>query len=139
MKGIIALLPLLYTIVVGDPIVTAGSVRYEGLHKDKVESWLGIRYGQDTSGPNRFKPPRAYEQSPNTTVKATDAGPACPQSTGRSGIPLAIGNITNISEDCLRLNVARPNGTESCDKLPVMVYIHGILIRTTHVASTDNK
>lgn len=125
MKSILALLFTFYTISVCEPIVTAGNVTYEGLYKDQVESWLGIRYAKDTSGIHRFKPPRAYEPVPGTTVKATDPGPACPQATGAPGLPLGFENVTRISEDCLRLNVARPNGTEACDKLPVMVYIYG--------------
>lgn len=32
---------------------------------------------------------------------------------------------TATSEDCLRLNVFRPNGTTAGDNLPIMVYIHG--------------
>lgn len=125
MKLACVLLPSLCVIATCKPIVTAGTVSYEGLHKDQVESWLGIRYGQDTSYENRFKPPRAYVPEPGTIVKATHPGPACPQATGKPGLPLSFGNITSVSEDCLRLNVARPNGTEACDKLPVMVYIHG--------------
>lgn len=30
-----------------------------------------------------------------------------------------------VSEDCLSLNVVRPRGTGSWEKLPVMVWIHG--------------
>lgn len=126
MRRTTALLPLLYSIASCEPSATAGGVTYKGLYKDKVESFLGIRYGQDTGGDCRFKPPQAYEPVVGTTVKATDPGPACPQATGGPGLPLAFGNITHISEDCLRLNVARPNSTEACDRLPVMVYIHGI-------------
>ncbi|CZT21145.1 related to para-nitrobenzyl esterase [Ramularia collo-cygni] len=125
MKGLVSLLPIFYAIVAADPTVTVGDVTYEGLYKDQVESWLGIRYGQDTSGSNRFKPPRAYEPVSGTTVHANDPGPACPQATGPPTGVLSVGGIPSASEDCLRLNVARPNGTEACDKLPVMVYIHG--------------
>lgn len=125
LKNLSTLLPLFCSIAAGDPTVTANGVTYEGLYKDQVESWLGIRYGLDTSRSNRFKPPRPYEPSPGTTVQAVDPGPACPQATGNPNVPLALGNITRTSEDCLRLNVARPKGTGECDRLPVMVYIHG--------------
>lgn len=33
--------------------------------------------------------------------------------------------IYEFSEDCLNLNVVRPNDTEPGSKLPVMVYVHG--------------
>lgn len=104
--------------------VTNG-VKYIGHHKDKVEIFEAIPFGQDTSGPNRFKPARPYIPTPNSTLFVQSAGPACPQELGAQGVPLYLSNITEISEDCLHLNVNRPNGTTKGDKLPVMVFIHG--------------
>lgn len=101
------------------------SVTFNGLYKDQVEAFLGIPYAQDTGGQHRFKPPRPYSFDNGSSISAQSPGPACPQELGAQTLPLYLGNITEISEDCLRLNVNRPNGTNAGDKLPVMVYIHG--------------
>ncbi|KAF2166663.1 hypothetical protein M409DRAFT_66636 [Zasmidium cellare ATCC 36951] len=93
---------------------TSNNITFYGGHKQRVESFLGIRFAHDTSGSRRFKPPIKFEYLPGSDVYATRIGPACPQPPN-----------PNISEDCLRLNVFRPNGTTSTSKLPVMVYLHG--------------
>lgn len=102
-------------------------VTYSGLYQNEIEGFLGIRYAHDTGGENRFKPPIAYTPGANSSIDATNAGPSCPQ--GKShGIFTVWDNydyITEISEDCLALNVWRPNGTKAGDALPVLVYIHG--------------
>jgi len=103
----------------------ATQVTFTGLYKDKVEAFLGIPYAKDTGNQNRFKPPRPYLLSSGSNVSAASPGPACPQKLGAQLLHLYLGNITEISEDCLRLNVNRPNGTQAGAKLPVMVYIHG--------------
>ncbi len=98
------------------PTVTVNGTTYTGLIRNNVDVFLGLRYGRDTSGAQRFSPPRAFTPPPGT-LAATDGGPACPQSdTG--GAP--------ISEDCLRLNVVRPRDTGGSSKQhAVMVFIHG--------------
>lgn len=106
------------------------NVTYKGLQTDQVESFVGIRYAHDTGGVNRFKPPIPYIPRPNSVIQATKTGPACPQPTyldpdsvfglfGPGTVP------TDISEDCLRLNVWRPKGTREGDDLPVLLFIHG--------------
>ncbi|KAI0602821.1 putative lipase [Biscogniauxia sp. FL1348] len=109
------------------PSVTTapGNVTYQGLERNGIELFLNIPYGQDTSGENRFKPPRPYVPAPGTTVNAGSYGPACPQPLGPSSPPLVLSNVTEISEDCLNLNVARPRGVWAGDGLPVAVFIHG--------------
>lgn len=99
-------------------------VTYQGLNRNGVEAFLNIPYAQDTGGKNRFKPPKAYVPS-HETIKANAYGPACPQPLGGWVIPISLTNVTEISEDCLNLNVVRPKGTSSHDSLPVMIYIHG--------------
>ncbi|GIZ44138.1 hypothetical protein CKM354_000734600 [Cercospora kikuchii] len=105
------------------PNATTANATYQGLYKDQVETFLGIRYGQDTGGTNRFKPPRPFV--PSGMIEAKHPGPACPQLLGLNAVPPYLGNVTETSEDCLRLNVYRPNGTTHHDRLPVMLYIHG--------------
>lgn len=98
---------------------------YKGVYQSGVEAYLGIRYAKDTSGQNRYKPPQPYTYKNGSTVAAQSDGPACPQPLGDKPFPLYLSNITQISEDCLLLNVKRPNATASNAKLPVMVFIHG--------------
>lgn len=104
---------------------TKVDVTYEGLERNGIEVFLNIPYGEDTSGENRFKPPRPHVPDAGSTVKAQAYGPACPQPLGLSAVPLVLGEITEVSEDCLNLNVGRPKGTSAEDRLPVMLWIHG--------------
>lgn len=99
-------------------------LRYQGISSNGIEMFLGIPYAQDTSGRNRFKPPRPYVPARGSTIDATRPGPACPQPLGQISPPLVLGNITEVSEDCLNLNVVRPQGYDD-QKLPVMAWIHG--------------
>jgi carboxylesterase type B len=103
-------------------------VVYHGIYANEVEGFVGIRFAHDTSGRNRFKPPRPYVPVPSSNICANETGAACPQEVtkpGSGGLSLSLSVITDISEDCLRLNVWRPNGTKAGDKLPVLAYIYG--------------
>jgi carboxylesterase type B len=103
----------------------AATTRYDGVPEDDIDIFLGIRYGEDTSGANRFKPPRPYAPALGSgRIDATKPGPACPQALGQLSPPLALLNVTEVSEDCLNLNIARPKRTGT-DLLPVMIWIHG--------------
>lgn len=101
------------------------NVTYQGVSKLGVDYFFGLHYGEDTGGARRFKPPIPYVPKHGSAVDATIAGPACPQPKGDSFTPLYISNVTEISEDCLHLNVYRPHGTKADAKLTVFVYIHG--------------
>ena len=128
--------PLLALLLLGQAIVTncltpayahdpTCYVTYQGVCEHGIETFYSIRYGQDTSGANRFKPPLPYTPAKGSKIDATNAGPACPQPKGDSFKPLYLSNVTDVSEDCLHLNVYRPEGTSPDAKLPVMLYIHG--------------
>jgi para-nitrobenzyl esterase len=114
---------------VGDNIAIAntehGKVR--GFILRDIHTFLGIPYGADTSGKNRFMPP----QKPS---KWTDIKPAlwwgntAPQimdnrysNTYASFVDHW--NYDDVSEDCLRLNVWTPALDNS--KRPVLVWLHG--------------
>lgn len=88
-----------------------------------IEHFQNIFYGEDTSGKNRFAPPVPTKHSRGTVVDATQPGAWCPQAKG-DVLPFA-SQVTNISENCLSLRVARPAGTKADTKLPVMVWLHG--------------
>ena len=99
-------------------------VSYRGTYTNGVEHFQNIFYAEDTSGPNRFALPVPYTPAPGTIVDATAAGAWCPQGLGGPPLPFT-SPITNVSENCLSLRVARSTGTHSSAKLPVLVYLHG--------------
>ncbi len=102
-------------------------VTYHGIYANSIEGFIGIRYAHDTGGEKRFWPPVPFTPEAESTIEASDPGPSCPQreSRGPFGIWDTYDYVKDKSEDCLRLNVWRPNGTSAGDKLPVLVYIHG--------------
>ena len=127
------LLPLVTTLLLSSGIGAAptvvnssSNVTYHGLARNGIDIFLGIPYGQDTGGSNRFKPPKPATPEPGTIINAQSYGSACPQPLG-PGLtpPLTLTNVTSVSEDCLNLDVARPSGVCPGSKLPVMVFIHG--------------
>lgn len=95
-----------------------------------IESYLGIPYAQDTSGENRFRPAIPVPDSA-ATFDAVAFGPTC------------LGSWSGLaeSEDCLRLNVYRPQGSvipgevagrPKSNPLPVVIYVHGGSFNTGH-------
>jgi carboxylesterase type B len=105
--------------------IPAVDVTYRGIHRNGIEAFLNIPYGEDTGGRYRFRPPRPHTPIPGSTIQADSYGPACPQALGGWKAPFVLTNVTEVSEDCLNLNTARPQGTQPNARLPVMVYIHG--------------
>jgi len=89
---------------------------------------LGIPYGADTSGPNRFMPPR----KPKAWTEVRPAlwwGNSAPQDMERRyANPYASfrdhWNYDDVSEDCLRLNVFTPAIGDG-RRRPVLVWLHG--------------
>lgn len=115
---------------VGDNIALAdtqyGKVR--GYVLRGITYYLGIPYGADTSGANRFMPPQ--KPKPWTNVyPALWWGNSAPQEmTNRYENKFASfrdhWNYDDVSEDCLRVNVFTP-GTRDGKKRPVLFWIHG--------------
>ncbi len=102
------------------------NLTYVGYNYSGVEQFQGIRYGQDTSGHNRFKHPKAFSYPNATIVQATAAGASCPQNTIESFAGFTENEgVYKLSEDCLNLRIARPAGTKQGAKLPVLVWIYG--------------
>ena len=81
-----------------------------------TERWLGIPFAQPPVGELRFKAPVPITSPLLGPRNATEFGNACPQRPANLGAP--------ISEDCLYLNVWRPKGTSSGEKLPVLAWIY---------------
>ncbi|KIK62641.1 hypothetical protein GYMLUDRAFT_991661 [Collybiopsis luxurians FD-317 M1] len=99
-----------------DVSLTAGKFRGV-LTANGTEKWLGLPYATAPVGSLRFKAPTPFVPSNGRIQTASTFGNACPQPPGSLGAP--------ISEDCLFLNVWRPQNTTSKAKLPVLVWIHG--------------
>jgi carboxylesterase type B len=117
---------VLPTVVLAQPYVVdySKNVSYYGITSTPgVETFLGIPYGKDTSGANRFAPPQAFEPPAGYLYNATVAGPSCPQQVG--GGFLYEAPVTYQSENCLNLQLSRPATSCNDTKLPVMVYIYG--------------
>lgn len=78
--------------------------------------WYGIPYGASTADENRFRAPKDVE--PWTGVRSATT---VPQKAAQYSSTEASGYIG--TEDCLYVNVYRPNTTTK--NLPVLVYLHG--------------
>jgi para-nitrobenzyl esterase len=118
-----------------DSKVETASGKLRGRNIAGIHSFLGVRYGHSTAGPNRFMPP----QKPKPWTGIQDAfsyGDSAPQSNparppaaaSRSEIGRLIGGTDGPqpaeSEDCLFLNVWTP-GVNDNGKRPVMFWLHG--------------
>ncbi|CAE6418706.1 unnamed protein product [Rhizoctonia solani] len=79
-----------------------------------LDVWLGVRYAAPPLGDLRWSAAQSVVKG-NALVNATTMPLQCVQSQ-------AAWNATNMSEDCLYLNVYSPPNTKN---LPVLVWIHG--------------
>lgn len=120
-------------ILSSSPVVqdTARDIKYIGSYQAGVEHFQNIFYAEDTSGKNRFAPPVKFTPTAGSTIDATKAGAWCPQGTG-DVLPFT-SRVTNISENCLSLRIARARGTKPEAKLPVVVWLHGGMIQLTEI------
>ncbi len=117
-------------LLVGDNIALAttqyGKVR--GYVLRGIHYFLGMPYGADTSGANRFMPPR--KPKPWSDVfPALWWGNTAPQNMeNRYANKFASfrdhWNYDDVSEDCLRINVFTPSVSDG-KKRPVLFWIHG--------------
>ncbi|CAD7085435.1 unnamed protein product [Hermetia illucens] len=105
-----------------DPIVTTslGKIRGACLKSSTGKDFYafrGMHYAKPPVNELRFKAPLPVEKW-NGILDATKDGPMCPQPTT---------NLSDVSEDCLRINVYTHNlpseGTSNVRK-PVIVYLH---------------
>ena len=117
-------------LLVGDNIAVTqteyGKVR--GYQLRGIYHFLGMPYGADTSGANRFMPPQKPE-SWSGAYPALWWGNSAPQEMdNRYENKFASfrdhWNYDDVSEDCLRINVFTP-GINDGKKRPVLFWIHG--------------
>ncbi|XP_053609363.1 juvenile hormone esterase-like isoform X2 [Plodia interpunctella] len=104
-------------------VTTTGPVRGKLNRDHNVEyySYEGIPYAESPTGALRFKAP-VPKHAWTEVLDATKAGPVCPQPVGQY-------NKTQMSEDCLILNIHVPI-TGSGELLPVFVFVHGGAYKT---------
>lgn len=115
---------------IGDNIALAETSygKVKGYLLRGVYYFLGIPYGADTSGPNRFMPPRKPEPW-NDVFPAVWWGNSAPQIMEKRYANLYQSfadhwNYDDVSEDCLRLNVFTPAINDG-RKRPVLFWLHG--------------
>jgi len=115
---------------IGDDIAVAETThgRVKGYILRDIHHFLGIPYGADTSGANRFMPPRPPEPW-DDVYPAVWWGNTAPQNMERRYAYRYQSfadhwNYDDVSENCLAINVWTP-GYGDGKKRPVMVWLHG--------------
>ncbi|XP_013394565.1 liver carboxylesterase 1-like [Lingula anatina] len=93
----------------------------ETLNGKEIDVYLGIPYAEPPLGHLRFRKP-APKKPWTRTIDATEYGPSCTQIV-LPGMIISLSH-TDISEDCLNLNVYVPVSENTAPKA-VMVWIHG--------------
>ena len=114
---------------VGDNIAVAKTEygKVKGFILRGIPTFLGIPYGADTSGKNRFMPPQ--KPTPWTDIRpAAWWGNSAPQIMEKRYANVYASfadhwNYDDVSEDCLKINVWTPATDTS--KRPVVVWLHG--------------
>jgi carboxylesterase type B len=104
------------------PTVTVLNGSYHGVHSQEYSQdyFLGVPFAQPPTGDLRFRPPQPLNTTFNGTRNATEYSPSC---IGYGSDTWVLGNY--ISEDCLTLNIIRPEGVAPDAKLAVGVWMYG--------------
>lgn len=109
------------------PVATTVAGRIQGRDRAGVKVFLGVPYGADTGGANRWLPPRPGS-SWTGVRQAVAYGPAPPQVTP-IGAPMQeetdMLQQAPVGEDCLTLNVYTPAVGPNSGRRAVMVWFHG--------------
>src|SRR4030042_3922403 len=115
---------------IGDDVALADTQygKVKGYLLRGIYYFLGVPYGDDTSGANRFLPPQ--KQKPWTDVfPAVWWGNTAPQNkenryANKYGSFRDHWNYDDGTEDCLRINIFTPALNDGV-KRPVMLWLHG--------------
>ncbi|WP_328296770.1 carboxylesterase family protein [Streptomyces sp. NBC_00435] len=101
------------------PVVSVAQGALRGLIHDGAQEFLGVPYAAPPVGASRLRAPR----EPRRWSGVREAGrqaPACLQFS-----PFGLRDPGAVSEDCLYLDVYRPRGVRTGDRLPVILWMHG--------------
>lgn len=100
---------------------TSGTIRGTNGLVDDVIAFLGIPYAEPPVGDRRFAKPvpkRKWDEIYN----AVSMPPPCAQVAGQ---PYAfMPNLSNMSEDCLYLNIWTPKSSSSNELKPIIIFLH---------------
>ena len=110
------------------PIVETAQGKLRGLESGGVSIFRGISYAADTSGANRFMPPRPVEPwaGVRDALHWTDVAPQIPGDRRHvyADLIMVDRNPSGMGEDNLSLNLWSP-GLDPNAKKPVIVVLHG--------------
>jgi para-nitrobenzyl esterase len=110
--------------VAPSPVAETAYGRLRGYTVGGVHAFLGVPYGADTAGANRFMPP----QRPAAWTGVRDAvalGLRAPQPQDWRIPEFSVNDRAEpAGEDCLRINIWTP-GLDDNARRPVMVWLHG--------------
>jgi para-nitrobenzyl esterase len=109
-------------------VVETSNGRLRGLVSGGIRVFKGVHYGADTSGANRFMPPRPVAKWSGVR-DATDYGnyaPQLPANRERAYSDLIMYDLQpgGMGEDCLVMNIWTPIVSRNANK-PVLVHLHG--------------
>ncbi|KAH8667110.1 carboxylesterase family protein [Xylariales sp. PMI_506] len=118
----VSLLAAVAAAVAAQPTVTLANGSYYGLVQSTYsqEFFLGIPYAQPPLGDLRLRPPQSLNTTWSDVRNATSYSPEC---YGYGSDDWVLGN--DVSEDCLTINIIRPQGISAGADLPVAAWIHG--------------
>jgi hypothetical protein len=102
--------------------IPKSKVTYRGALQGSVEHFQNIKFAHDTYGARRFAPPVPCLPPSGTEIDASSPGPACPQIRGT--MPPFYDETKDMSEDCLNLRIARPQGTAAQSQLLRALLVH---------------
>ncbi|MCT4351737.1 carboxylesterase family protein [Streptomyces sp. Je 1-79] len=103
----------------GRPVVTVAQGTLRGQNHDRAQEFLGVPYAAPPVGDARLRAPREPRRWSGVR-EANLQAPACVQFS-----PFGLADPTAVSEDCLYLDVYRPQGAKAGARLPVILWIHG--------------
>jgi len=110
------------------PIVETESGKVRGLDSGGIATFKGIPYADDTSGPNRFRPPQPVTawRGIRDALTYGNISPQIPADRRRTYADLIFNDVQpgGMGEGCLVLNLWTPR-PHAHAKLPVIVRFHG--------------